>query len=263
LSDRGDSPAQETWEAFARPGGEGWLARRDARPKLAALVVFVVCVAVTPAGQWQRLAWFAGLCFFLVVVAEVRFGWLARRLLLALPLVALVGLSVLLANPRGAEDALFVPLLGRAISAAALARLGGAAAKAVICLAAVAAVMHTITFHDFVHALHSARLPRMVSLTLSFTYRYLTTLAEEGGRMVRARDLRGRPPRIADRARVTGWIAGSLFLRSHERSRRVGQAMVLRGFDGTLRRLAQPRPSAGDVLLGVAFAALSLWLAVV
>lgn len=263
MSVQRNSTPQSAWGAFAGGDAGNWLAQRDARPKLAALVVYVVCVAVSRSGDWHRLAWFAGLCFFVIVLSEVRAGWLLRRLLLALPIVLLVGLSVLLSRPVGPDDTLGVPGLGLTISEVALARLGGAAAKAVLCLASVSAVMHTITFCDFVHAMQAARLPRMLSLTMAFTYRYLTTLSEEAGRMVRARDMRGRPRSVLQRARVTGHIAGSLFLRSYDRSRRVGQCMVLRGFDGTLRRLSEPPPRAADVLLGVAFAALAVWLVIV
>lgn len=237
--------------------------RLDARAKLAGLVVFVACAAITPPGQWLKLGWFAGLCFLILVLSEVSAGWLVRRLLLALPIVALVGLSVLLSRPNGPDDALNIPLLSISISNLAMARLGGATAKAMICLTAMVAVMHTTTFHDFVQAMWSARLPRMIILTLAFTYRYLLTLADEAARMIRARDLRGCPRSILQRAKVTGSVAGSLFLRSHERSRRVGQAMVLRGSDGALRRLHHPRLHATHLLAALAFAAVCLWLAIV
>jgi energy-coupling factor transporter transmembrane protein EcfT len=58
-------------------------------------------------------------------------------------------------------------------------------------------------------------------------------------------------------------MAGSLFIRSFERAERVGQAMLARGYDGTVRLLlSAERLRAADVLLmaGVAgvLAAISL-----
>jgi cobalt/nickel transport system permease protein len=42
------------------------------------------------------------------------------------------------------------------------------------------------------------------------------------------------------RARVTGGMAGSLFLRSFDRADRIYAAMAARGYDGETRALPQP-----------------------
>ncbi len=52
------------------------------------------------------------------------------------------------------------------------------------------------------------------------------------------------------RARVTGHMVGSLFLRSYERSERVYAAMVARGYCGQLRRLDPPPLTRRAVLIG-------------
>ena len=48
------------------------------------------------------------------------------------------------------------------------------------------------------------------------------------------------------RARVAGGMAGSLFLRTYERSEGVYQAMLARGFDGEVRAAAAQRLSAAS-----------------
>jgi len=59
--------------------------------------------------------------------------------------------------------------------------------------------------------------------------------------MMRARDLRGMPPTVRQRAHVAGCMVGSLFLRSFERSERVSVAMQSRGFTGSLPVPRWPR----------------------
>ena len=56
--------------------------------------------------------------------------------------------------------------------------------------------------------------------------------------------------------RTIGQVAGTLLVRSQERSERVGQAMRCRGFDGEFRSLHDFRTTAGDVL---AFVAIVSW----
>jgi cobalt/nickel transport system permease protein len=72
-------------------------------------------------------------------------------------------------------------------------------------------------------------------------YRYLFVLVDEVTRLLRARAARSAqlPGRkggrtLAWRAGVAGGMAGQLFIRSLERSDRVYQAMLARGYQGTL-----------------------------
>jgi cobalt/nickel transport system permease protein len=73
--------------------------------------------------------------------------------------------------------------------------------------------------------------------TLQFMYRYLYVLTDELDRMVKARRSRTfrRSGRL-DWGLLTGLI-GVLFLRSLERGERVHNAMLARGWDGTIRTL--------------------------
>jgi cobalt/nickel transport system permease protein len=121
----------------------------------------------------------------------------------------------------------------------------------------------TTPFHDLVDALRELRLPRILISIISFMYRYLAVLGDEGSRMLRAREARsaGAPSgsgssgrsggSIRWRATVTGRMVGSLFLRAYERSERIYAAMQARGFEGEFRHL-RARPLARVELAGLA-----------
>jgi cobalt/nickel transport system permease protein len=86
-------------------------------------------------------------------------------------------------------------------------------------------------------------------------YRYLFVLADEAQRLMRAREARSAQPdgrrvrrSITWRARVAGHMVGNLFLRSYERSERVYQAMLSRGYTGDLRTLDTRRLTLYDVI---------------
>jgi cobalt/nickel transport system permease protein len=101
----------------------------------------------------------------------------------------------------------------------------------------------TTPFHDLVDALRELHLPRILISIISFMYRYLAVLSDEGTRMLRARDARSAAGAgssggsIRWRATVTGRMVGSLFLRAYERSERIYAAMQARGFEGEFRHL--------------------------
>jgi cobalt/nickel transport system permease protein len=124
----------------------------------------------------------------------------------------------------------------------------------------------TTPFHDLVDALRELRLPRILISIISFMYRYLAVLGDEGSRMLRARDARSGAREGASggslrwRATVTGRMVGSLFLRAYERSERIYAAMQARGFEGEFRHLrARPLVRTELVWLVVLLAALALY----
>ena len=81
-------------------------------------------------------------------------------------------------------------------------------------------------------ALSLLRFPRLLVTVLLLIYRYIAVLTGETARTGRAYSLRapGHPG-----VRFTAWgsLAGQLLLRSLDRSERIYQAMVLRGYNGT------------------------------
>ena len=74
-------------------------------------------------------------------------------------------------------------------------------------------------------------LPRVLVLQVSLTYRYLTVLADEAGRLMTAHSLR-TPGKKGVQPAAWGSLAGMLLLRSFDRAQRIHQAMKLRGYDG-------------------------------
>jgi cobalt/nickel transport system permease protein len=151
-----------------------------------------------------------------------------------------------------------------AVSEEGLRQFTTIALKSWISVQAALLLTFTTPFHDLVDGLRELRLPRILVAIISFMYRYLAVLSGEAGRMNRARQSRSADRgthraggSILWRARVTGSMVGSLFLRSYERSERIYAAMQARGFDGEFRHLAGP-PLAplAIALFGVGVAAI-------
>jgi len=127
----------------------------------------------------------------------------------------------------------------------------------------------TTNFPDMIHAFEHLHVPAVLTTIVAFLYRYLFVLTDEVFRLLRARQARSaavahppgeRGPRsgrsVAWRARVTGDMAGQLFLRSYERSDRIHNAMLARGYTGQLRTLHPHTMGSGDWL----FAMLSIFI---
>lgn len=120
----------------------------------------------------------------------------------------------------------------------------------------------TTPFHELVDGLRGLRMPRILVAIIGFMYRYLAVMSDEASRMLRARTSRSAQGEgraggsLRWRARTTGSLVGSLFLRAYERSERIYAAMQARGFEGefhhmTVRRIGSREWLALAALLTV------------
>jgi cobalt/nickel transport system permease protein len=174
----------------------------------------------------------------------------------------LIGLPFLLA----AVTVLFIPgnplwigPWGLTITDAGLARFLSILGRSLLSLQMAILMTATTPFPDILHALRHLHVPAILVSIIAFMYRYLFVLVDEVARLLRARAARSaqRPGHqgggtIFWRAKVTGHMAGQLFIRSLDRSDRVYQAMLARGYQGTLLTMNphQMRPLDWAVLFG-------------
>lgn len=244
--------------------------RADPRLKFVATIATILVITLLPVGAFVAL----GIMWLALVaassVAQLGPLRLSRSAFIAAPfLVAAVPLIfVRPGDPIGSIGPL-------TISGEGLVMFATIAAKSWLSVQAALLLTFTTPFHDLVDALRDLRLPRILVAIIGFMYRYLAVLGDEASRMLRARSARSATAAagasggsIGWRARVTGQMVGSLFLRSYERSERIYDAMRARGFDGTYPHLTTQRIGAsawlwfGLVLVGLAVFELAghLWL---
>jgi len=223
--------------------GRSFLHRLDARAKLLIALAFIFAATLTPTGRWEALGGLAILLTVGVALSGLSPLLVLRRSALALPFV--LAAVPLLFTREG--DALFsVPVLAWRWTAtdAGLEALLTILLKSGLSVSAAVVLTATTPATDLLRALRGLHAPRVIVATVSFMYRYIFVIGEEGQRLLRARECRsaviGRDSggSLRWRARVLGNMVGSLFIRSYERAERIYDAMRSRGYDGELKSLA-------------------------
>jgi cobalt/nickel transport system permease protein len=257
----------------------------DARVKLVLTVGFIVSTALTPDGAWLAYALLAGLALVVIAASRLGMGFVLRRSLVALPF-ALAAVTVMFSTTG--QALLTVRVFGGdlSITDAGLTRFVSILLKSWLSVQMAVVLTASTPFPDLLRAMRSLHLPKVLVAVIGFAYRYIFVIADEVARMMRARAARSgvlslskggtlspskggtlsplkggvlstdrRPGgSVFWRARVTGGMAGSLFLRSIERSERIYDAMVARGYDGEVRVLRHPNLQLGDVFVALLFA---------
>lgn len=226
----------------------------DARIKLALAVAFILTVAITPVGIWPVYILLISITLAAELLSELGFGFYLKRAILAIPFV-LAAVPILFT----AEGPIFLNLpLGLEITTTGIDRFISIALKSWISIQIAILLATTTTFPDLLASMRAWRLPRILVAIIGLMWRYLFVMVDEALRLMHAREARSSESdqpeyrtggKIIWRAQVTGGMAGSLFLRSLERSDRIYMAMLARGYDGEIRSLPRPAIPTKDYLI--------------
>jgi len=198
--------------------------RLDPRAKVLATAAFTVAIASFGRYEVSALLPFAFFPVALAALGRVPVSYLLRRIVLALPFVLVLGAL----NPI-LDRHILLQLGPFAIAGGWLSFLS-MTLRLVLTVAAAVVLVATTGLDGVCLALEQMGLPRVFALQIGFLHRYAFLLAEEAGRMLRARELRANGQNLA--LREFGPLAGHLLLRTWDRARRIHQAMLARGFEG-------------------------------
>jgi cobalt/nickel transport system permease protein len=217
----------------------------DARIKLVMVVLFILTSALTPIGAWPVYFLLLALILSAELLSDLGLPFYLKRALLAIPFI-LAALPVLLTT---SGDALLALPFGLSLTLPGLNKFLSIAFKSWISIQAAILLATTTEFPDILLSMRALRLPRLLVAIIGLMWRYLFVIVDEVLRLLRARASRSAQSEQAGlrtggsllwRAGVTGRMAGSLFLRSLERSDRIYNAMLARGYDGEVRSLPRP-----------------------
>lgn len=128
--------------------------------------------------------------------------------------------------------------LGLTVSQEGIHLAGLITLKANAVFLCVLALLATIPVTALGQAMTALGVPAKLAFLFIFTYRYLHVIAEEYARMMDVAALRGFAPATDRRTyRTYGALVAMVLVRGYDRSQRVYQAMVLRGFQGAFPSL--------------------------
>ena len=224
----------------------------DGRVKFILMVAFILTASLTPLAAWPVYVLLFALVLSVEILSGLGVGYVLKRALLALPFV-LAAFPVIFTSGK---TPLFSFSIGAWVLTAhveGLERFASVAIKSWLSVQAAIVMAASTPFPEMLQAMRAVGIPRLLVGMFGMMWRYLFVLVDEALRLMRARTARsgrteqaGRKPggSLLWRARVTGGMAGNLFLRAFERSDRIYIAMLSRGYDGEVRAIPLPPMSA-------------------
>ena len=198
-------------------------------PLIKVLVTIFFLIAVVSFGRYEA-ANLLPLFLYPVILfswADIPVGPILKRLLLVSPLI--IGIGIL--NPIFDRET--AALFGIVFSKGWLTFIS-ITVKTFLAVTASLLLVATTGMTGIARALRNAGVPKLFVLQLLLTYRYISVLTEEAFRIVTAYTLKA-PGHKGVKRRYWGPFAGRLLIRTMDRSHRIYQAMLLRGFEGEYR----------------------------
>jgi cobalt/nickel transport system permease protein len=191
------------------------------------------------------------------VVSGLGVGFTFKRSFIALPF-ALAAITVLFSIPGKPVTSFQFLMWDLTITDAGLLRFISIVVRSWLSVQMAILLVAVTEFPKIVHALTHLRVPAILTVIIAFLYRYLFVLTDEVLRMLRARQARSAAASgirsggsVAWRARIAGHMAGQLFLRSYERSDRIYNAMLSRGYKGQLMTIHAHHYHRSDLWIGL------------
>lgn len=204
--------------------GSSALHRLDARVKLMAALALIVGVIAMPMSAWRWYGMAGLLLAFLIGLSGIPPREIGRRWLGLFVLVAFLAVVIAVGHPDRVS-------LGLPAVAASILIKNGLALMTMVVLAG------TTPFSRLLTAMRRLGVPVILVATLQSMERFRHVLVDQVDRMATARRARTFSRRGTLSWSLLGGLIGMLFLRTLERGERVHDAMVARGWTGTIRSL--------------------------
>jgi cobalt/nickel transport system permease protein len=237
--------------------GQSPLHSLDPRIKVIVTIAFILSNALLPDGAWVAfvLAW--AIVIFANAASGLGVGFTFKRSFIALPF-ALVAVTVLFSIPGKPVTSFNFLMWHLTITDAGFLRFISIVIRSWLSVQMAILLVAVTEFPKIIHALTHLKIPAIITMIISFLYRYLFVLTDEVMRMLRARQARSAAApgvrsggSVAWRAQIAGHMAGQLFLRSYERSDRIYNAMLSRGYKGELMTIHPHHFHRHDVMVGI------------
>lgn len=193
------------------------LNRLDTRLKTLIFVTFIIFVILTRPNSFFVFSLYSTFIAVLILLSRVPIIFILKRSLAVIPFVLMVGIFNLVSGREG-----FVLFANIFI-------------KSYLSMLCLILLVTTTKFSELLRAFERLGCPKIITMVMSFMYRYIFVIEDELMKMRQAKESRSVGGSRFFHAKALANMLGTLFIRSYERAEAVYLAMCARGFDGSVK----------------------------
>ena len=187
--------------------------------KIITSIILMIFIVITPSSKYFLFPAYFLLIIIVALLSKVPLLFLFRKSLLFLPFVA----TILIFS-------LFSPINGQTQRWLITSVLFF---KSWLTFTITVLLVSTTEFNSLLKGFEKLKTPKIITLLLSFIYRYFFIFIDEFQRMIRAAQSRSGKNHL--NLKSVGNAIGTLFIRAYEKSELIYKAMLSRGFSGEIK----------------------------
>jgi len=231
-------------EEFAE--GSSFFHRLDPRVKFIAVLPFIIVVAVSHGLRVPSMALILSL--IMTIAASLPWDKLLSRMVVVNVFVIMLWVFIPFSYPGHA----ILHIGPIAATGEGLLYVASISLKTNAIVLATISVLGTSEVFALAHAAVHMRAPAKLVYLFFFFYRYISVMHEEYSRIRKAMTIRSfRAGTNMHTYRAIAYLAGMLLVNSYERSQRIYNAMLCRGFRGTFPVIDHFELKKSDILFGI------------
>ncbi len=215
---------------------DSMLSRLDPRVKIVSFVVFLFFIIFTRSDSLLRFALYGLLILILIGLSKIPVYYILKRCFVIVPFILMTSLFLLFGNQGATFTLIHIGSFQINVAAAGWTMFLSVMIKGILSVLCLTLLTASTPFPQLLAALENMKFPKLITMILSFMYRYIFLIEDEAMKMWRAMKSRSTGGSRLLRLRAIANMIGILFIKSFERGETVYLAMCSRGFDGTLKR---------------------------
>jgi len=192
-------------------------------------IAFVISLSFVPMFNWIIIWYYCFILMFILFLSRLpELYFLKRTIIISIP-AFLISLSASFLKPNQGEWLLFVFL------------------KSYLSISIMVILISTTPFPSLISSLERIFVPRLIISLLGFVYRYSFLFIDEFESLERTYKSRTISKSFKLKKSAVSNISATLFRISLEKSEKVHQSMLSRGFTGSFRTLSHEKISAVQI----------------
>jgi len=213
------------------------------------MTAFIVVIALTPSTAYLKFLFYFLAITLILVWSRISFKKLLLRLFFLLPLLAFLGISVLVFEGHNVSENINI--------------LWNLSVKSILIFLCIGYLIFSTRFFHLIKGFELLKTPSVMISVMTFAYRYISLFSEEAESMQRAKKSRTfKKHKLIEKIKILISMVSHLFFRSYERTENTYAAMLSRGFDRKIETLTLFKTNQKDWIFSSIFLLyiLSIWV---
>ncbi|MGB9597027.1 MAG: cobalt ECF transporter T component CbiQ [Candidatus Poribacteria bacterium] len=221
--------------------------RRDPRIKIILFFLFILIILSTRPELFLVFVIYAVIIFVLMLLSKIPIKFIIKRSLVIIPFVIMIAIFTPFLKKGEIAGGYSLGNIKLNVSYDGLMVFWNVLIKSYLSILCMILLTASTKFSDLLKAFEKLKIPRLIVILLSFTYRYIFVFQDELQSMTRAKESRSYGKKRWINFKTLANMVGVLFIRAYERGERVYYAMRSRGFEGSIKTMTDMTLTKSDI----------------